>query len=87
VHTRRLPAPLLAPPPDAPAESDWAPSGSHVAIDTADSEPATEVHVHIGRVELTAVQESPSPQRKSRDAHTGGRSLDEYLKLRKDRLG
>jgi hypothetical protein len=85
VRGRHLPAPLLAPPRDAPADRAAAPTGPHVAVPAVHSEPATEVHVHIGRVELTAVAESPPPQRKAQSAPVG-RSLDEYLQQRKERL-
>jgi hypothetical protein len=81
---RRLPPPLLAPRPDAQADPAVPRRRPHVAA--AVTEPPTEVHVHIGRVELTAVTESPPPQRKTRPAPTG-RSLDEYLQQRKERLG
>jgi hypothetical protein len=83
---RRLPPPLLAPPPDAAAESAVPRTGPYVAVGATVAEPPTEVHVHIGRVELTAVTESPPPQRKTRSARPG-RSLDEYLQQRKERLG
>jgi hypothetical protein len=81
---RRLPPPLLAPRPDAQADPAVPRSRPHVAATV--TEPPTEVHVHIGRVELTAVTESPPPQRKTLPAPTG-RSLDEYLQQRKERLG
>jgi len=84
VNTRNLPGPLLASPSDVHADPVGARTGLPVAVAAVDSEPATEVHVHIGRVELTAIAESPPPQRKTRSASTG-RSLDEYLQQRKDR--
>lgn len=76
-----LPAPLL-PPADAPAAPGRVATTARAAA--ADREPATEVYVHIGRVELTAVTESPAPQRKPQPVRTG-RSLDEFLQQRKDR--
>jgi hypothetical protein len=84
VRARNLPGPLLAPPTDVHADPVGARTGLHVAVAAVDSEPATEVHVHIGRVELTAIAESPPPQRKTQSASTG-RSLDAYLQQRKDR--
>jgi hypothetical protein len=83
---RRLPPALLAPRPDAQADPALPRIRPHVAVAAPVTEPPTEVHVHIGRVELTAVTESPPPQRKARPASTG-RSLDEYLQQRKERLG
>jgi hypothetical protein len=84
VCARHLPIPMLPSPPDEQADPVGARAGLHVPVAAADREPATEVHVHIGRVELTAVAESPPPQRKTQSARTG-RSLDEYLQQRKDR--
>lgn len=81
-----LPAPLLAPPP--PARSPLLGSAPHrTASGPAEvrrlSEPETnEVHVHIGRIEVTAVQEAP-PAKKSRARPTRKpMSLDEYLARR-----
>jgi hypothetical protein len=84
VPARNLPAPLLASPSDVHADPVGARTGLPVAVAALDSEPATEVHVHIGRVELTAIAESSPPQRRTRSATTG-RSLDEYLQQRKER--
>jgi hypothetical protein len=81
-----LPAPLLAPLPDVQPAFAQASSAPIVAVGrSADSETATEVHVHIGRVELTAVTESQAPQRKPRP-RPAARSLDDYLQQRKERL-
>jgi hypothetical protein len=79
----RPPARLLAELPDTPMASVDR-NRPYEATET--SQPATEVHVRIARVELTAVMEPPAPQGKSRPAPAGP-SLDEYLQQRKERLG
>jgi hypothetical protein len=45
-------------------------------------EQPTEVHVHIGRIEVSAVHEAP-PQKKSRPAARRSASLTDYLARRK----
>ena len=43
----------------------------------------TEVHVHIGRIEVTAVHEA-APERPKRPPARGPMSLDEYLTRRRE---
>ena len=45
------------------------------------SEETTEVHVNIGRIEVTAVQEAPPPRRPA-PRTAKAMSLDEYLARR-----
>jgi hypothetical protein len=78
--TRLSPEPARLPPPNGPR------IGWHDAATAGASEPAPEVHVHIGRVELTAVSEPQASQRTARPARSG-RSLAEYLQQRRDRSG
>lgn len=49
---------------------------------SADAEPAPEVHIHIGRIELTAVSPSTAPRRESAPTKKP-MSLDEYLQRRR----
>ena len=78
----RVPVPLLAPRPDVAAEAP----GPDVSFVAAGTGRATEVHVHIARVELTAVPApSPKPHRNV-PTERPGRSLDDYLQHRKERL-
>jgi hypothetical protein len=77
----RVPVPLLAPRSGVAAEAPR----TDVAFAAAGTDRATEVHVHIARVELTAVPApSPTPQRTA-SKDRPGRSLDEYLRQRKER--
>jgi hypothetical protein len=46
----------------------------------------TEVHVHIGRIEVTAVHEAPTPKAKPSAARKP-MSLDDYLARRKEDRG
>jgi hypothetical protein len=78
----RVPAPLLAPTLDV----EPAVSGPDIAIPVSGEERATEVHVHIGRVELTAVQEPSAKLQRAASKDKPGRSLDDYLRQRKERL-
>jgi hypothetical protein len=39
----------------------------------------TEVHVHIGRIELTALPDAPAPKKKPKPATSPARSLSDYL--------
>jgi hypothetical protein len=48
-----------------------------------DESETTEVHVHIGRIEVTAVHEAP-PDKPKRPPVRGPMSLDEYLTRRKE---
>ena len=41
----------------------------------------TEVHIHIGRIEVTALQEAPLPKARARE-RTPAMSLDAYLAAR-----
>lgn len=85
---RAHPEPLLAP-RAAPrtASSGALPPAAGVARSRAATAPAgaaedvTEVHVTIGRIELTAVQEAPRPRLKSARSRKP-QSLDEYLARR-----
>ncbi|MDF3308909.1 hypothetical protein P3H15_28240 [Rhodococcus sp. T2V] len=82
VPTGQLPGPLRTP----QSASPLARGGFHDPVGAETPEPATEVHVHIGRIELTAVSESRPSQRTVRPARSA-RSLDEYLQQRRDRSG
>lgn len=82
----REPAPLLAlsaPVSPAPAGIPFAVSPSHTASLPAASD-STEVHVTIGRIEITAVHEA-SPAKRSSPAKAKPMSLDEYLARRDGR--
>jgi hypothetical protein len=83
----RLPTPLLdfSRPPQPHATT---PTRSDAAFDIrsagpTDAEP-TEVHVHIGRIEVTAVQES-APKRTKAPPARKSTSLDDYLVKRQRR--
>jgi hypothetical protein len=56
------------------------PIGPNVGAQSAD-EP-TAVHIHIGRIEVTAVQEAPSPRASSGRNQAPRMSLDTYLAAR-----
>lgn len=77
------PEPLLAPPRPAPSSAGPRDPGARRAAraPTDAAEAVTEVHVTIGRIELTAVQEAPRPRREPARAR-GPESLDEYLARR-----
>ena len=76
-----FPEPLLAPTHASAAHFDAVPPtlSGRVAVQ-AEAEP-TEVHVHIGRVEVTALAES-SPARPARRPRPEAMSLDDYLAQR-----
>ncbi|KQP12280.1 hypothetical protein [Pseudorhodoferax sp. Leaf267] len=87
---REDPAPLLprmadaAPrPPGAPAAPLPAPAprGPGAAMPTAPLD--TEVHIHIGRIDVTALHEAPAPKPRPRE-RTQPVSLDAYLARRGD---
>jgi len=76
-----FPEPLLAPTGATAAHFDaTAPALSERAATQAEAEP-TEVHVHIGRIEITAVRES-NPSRPARRPRREPMSLDDYLAQR-----
>jgi hypothetical protein len=87
-HARAMnePAPLL---PRAASEGDR--SGvrgfpisvaSHAASpQSSAADETTEVHLHIGRIDVTALHEAPPPRRKAAQARAP-RSLDDYLSRR-----
>ncbi len=76
-----FPEPLLAPTHASAAHFDaTTPALSERAAMQTETEP-TEVHVHIGRVEVTAVPES-SPTRPARRPRREPMSLDDYLAQR-----
>lgn len=88
----RMPAPIIAPIAAAGAEHAAtrrlvsAPGvrerGGWLPVSTAADGEATEVHVHIGRIEVTATQEAASPRRQPA-AGPKPMSLDEYLARRR----
>jgi hypothetical protein len=80
------PAPLLPLEAPAPARSPTGrPSASPLSYRaTATVEETTEVHVSIGRIEVTAVHEAPPPRRPAPKANKP-MSLDEYLARREGR--
>jgi hypothetical protein len=59
------------------------PVGPNVAAQAAADEP-TEVHIHIGRIEVTAVHEAPAP-RTLPSRKQAPMSLDAYLAARSKR--
>lgn len=74
------PPDALLPPIEPPREIPTHPSRPEAATPAAnatDSGPA-EVHVHIGRIEVTAVQDSPPAKHSARKGKPP-MSLDEYL--------
>jgi hypothetical protein len=81
--SRAHPDPLL-PPPRPAAQSALPPAanaGRVASVPARAAREATEVHVTIGRIELTAVHEAPRPRREPARAR-GPQSLDEYLARR-----
>jgi len=78
------PTPLVVPVETAPFPSSWDPGPVRAApfapTRDEDREP-TEVHVHIGRIEVTAVHE-PAPPKRTRQPARKPMSLDEYLSRR-----
>lgn len=82
----RLPAPLLAAsrPPLSPESARPAPPppGSPQTARASLPEP-NEVHVHIGRIEVTAVHESQPPKRAAAPPRRQPLSLDDYLAKRR----
>lgn len=82
----RLPAPLLAASrPPLPAESARPASPPPGSPQTARASlpEANEVHVHIGRIEVTAVHESQPPKRAAALPRRQPLSLDDYLAKRR----
>jgi hypothetical protein len=82
------PPPLLPPQPGTPALAAHPIAASLPTAPTVASraarEETTEVHVTIGRIEVTAVHEAPPPRREP--ARRGKpKSLDEYLAGRQGR--
>jgi hypothetical protein len=80
------PAPLMpreaGPAPLAPvAQPSARRGGSPQNIASTQSEDNTEVHIHIGRIDVTAVHEAPSPRRRTAAA-PAPMSLDGYLAQR-----
>ena len=73
----RAPEPLLPSRAAAPTTN----SVAAMQIPAATSEVPNEVHVHIGRIEVTAVQSSEAPRRKAKAAQQP-MSLDDYLARR-----
>ncbi len=69
------PAPPAIRPQRPPSQSEFAPSQRRTA-------PAPEVHIHIGRIELTAVPPPAAPRRESASGKKP-MSLDEYLQRRR----
>ena len=53
-------------------------------ISRAEAAPTPDVHIHIGRIELTALPEATPPRRSSKPAKAP-LSLDEYLRGRSGR--
>ncbi|QKE63246.1 hypothetical protein HNE05_07700 [Aquipseudomonas campi] len=75
-----LPAALLSPRPVAPSQAvTAAPLASAPPIPSPQPD---EVHIHIGRIEVTAIQESAPSKRASRKG-AAPLSLDDYLARRK----
>ena len=82
----RLPAPLLAASrPPLPAESARPASPPPGSPQTARANPAepNEVHVHIGRIEVTAVHESQPPKRAAAPPRRQPLSVEDYLAQRR----
>ena len=80
------PAPLMPrearPPPLSPVPQPATRRGtSPQSIAAAQSEADTEVHIHIGRIDVTAVHEAPAPRRRAAAA-PAPMSLDGYLAQR-----
>lgn len=73
-----------APAPLMPSVASPAPMSSAAVtqMSTAASESANEVHVHIGRIEVTALQNDAAPKPKPRAARQP-MSLDDYLARRR----
>ncbi len=71
-----LPATLLSP-STVPVRQTAAPSAAKAPPQQAD-----EVHIHIGRIEITAIQESAPSKREARKG-PAPLSLDDYLAKRK----
>lgn len=81
-----MPAPLLGPTGPAPYQRSAAsPYNLDQPFETRrrDEPENTEVHVHIGRIEVTAVHEAPREKPK-RPPVRGPMTLDEYLTRRKE---
>jgi hypothetical protein len=73
-----LPAPLLSPPAAASAQ----PKAPVAPVAAGPGQPADEIHIHIGRIEVTAIQETAPSKRPARKG-AAPLSLDDYLARRK----
>jgi hypothetical protein len=83
---RLAPAPLLSPSPLAWPRSNASgrsPLVRPLEVANAQQDETTEVHVHIGRIEVTALHEAPPPKPKRPPARSP-MSLDDYLARRKE---
>ena len=80
---RHVPAPLLPRQNNAPptASAPW-PAVSPAASPARAAEEATEVHVHIGRIEVTAVHGAAPPRRRPAAAAPAPTPLDAYMAAR-----
>ena len=75
-----LPTALLS--PTSVPGKQTASSTAQIATTVAPSQQADEVHIHIGRIEVTAIQESAPSKREARKGPSP-LSLDDYLAKRK----
>ena len=73
------PAPLA--PVAQPSARRFLPSQGASSANAANGDDSTEVHIHIGRIDVTAVQEAPSPRRRAAAAPPP-MSLEGYLAQR-----
>lgn len=80
-------APLL-PPQHTRSAPVWAPAAqvAHGPLSSAPVEETTEVHVTIGRIEVTAVHEAPAPKRPAAPVRQP-MTLEEYLTRRQGGRG
>lgn len=79
------PSTLLAPQPASSSRAPWAVAakqpGPSIHAVAAEQEP-TEVHVHIGRIEVTAVHEAPPARKRPEPPPRTAPSLEDYLAQR-----
>ena len=82
-HHAAAPAPLLPRQNNAPpsASALW-PAVSPAASTARAADEATEVHIHIGRIEVTAVHGAPPPRKRPAAAAPAPTPLDTYLAAR-----